>query len=302
MNGRRWCSYFSVHPFSFPSFLSLKCHSLKNVVIFPRELIYFSHSHSKAHTFFSFFLLWREISPMFWFPRWKWYRRRRFLIPSSSRQPQLISCRCFALQRFFFKQQQTDRTTRNISSFLSSFRMIFKRHFFFLRVSSVSSPLAGRKEKKRKGLTLGYRSPDRPHWSYYSIVRSVSDCEEDDDDDTVLYLFSSCLEGCEREWDESSSSGCALHTSAIRRRRGTGEKECQLLPQLFKRRLVAKRFFKTVSYKKSTSFWPAATHMRDCKFPAWHLCVCAFINYILCGGGGGRRWYTFDFLAHKRKK
>ena len=45
--------------------------------------------------------------------------------------------------------------------------------------------------------------------------------------------------------------------------------------------------------------------MRDCKFPVWHLCVCAFIKIFSLRRRRWRRWrwwYTFDFLAHKRKR
>ena len=145
MNGR-WCSYF--WSILFPFFLK-KCHSLKNVVIFPRELIYFCHSHSKAHTFFFFFFLWREISPMFWFPRWKWYRRRRrFLIPSSSGQPQLISCRCFA-KIFSNNNRQTGRPETSPPS-CRLFEWYSRDTFFFLRVSSVFVFFSGSQGKEKK--------------------------------------------------------------------------------------------------------------------------------------------------------
>lgn len=149
------------------SFIHLK----KKVVIFPRDLIYFPLLIVSIPFFF--FSFWRIFSPMFWFPRLKWYRRRRRRFSAwSSRQAYLRLVVAFA----GFKQQQTDRTTRNISSFFLSFYSttvtvavyvavvivleLAKRHFFFF------SGAGGVKREREKGLTLGYRSPDRSHWSY----------------------------------------------------------------------------------------------------------------------------------------
>ena len=156
-------------------FLSKKeIHSFKKkkVVIFPRDLIYFPLLIVSIPFFFFLFL--ENFLSYVLVPKIK-------MISSSSSSffgLKLSSAYLRLVVAFAgFKQQQTDRTTRNISSFFLSFYSttvtvvyvavvivleLAKRHFFFFFFSGAG----GVKREREKGLTLGYRSPDRSHWSY----------------------------------------------------------------------------------------------------------------------------------------